>query len=516
MPEHLKALLVILVLGGAVLFVSASAAREVGICEGDFARRRNMWLALTLLAFLSGGFWTYIIFGFIASWIAARREQNPIALYVLLLFAAPPLEKQILGFGPIDHFFSINHYRMLNLAVLLPVGLRLLRPRRTDRPARITDWLVLAFLLLQAVIHLFTDSASGAARAIFYSVVDILVPYLVASRTLTSVSKIAETVFSFVVAALICSLISIFENTRFWLLYESLRGPFGIPGDPWVYLLRGEGVLRSKGSVGNSIALGYAIMVGVAALTALRNRVQRPWMSRVAIALFVGGLACTVSRGPWVGAVAAVATVVVLGPNLSKKLAASLVATALATLFFAATPLGQKLAQYLPFVGGVETGSIDYRERLLDTSIDVLLQNPILGDIHYLSNPMMQSLRQGQGIIDMVNTYLQVAMPYGIAGLFLFLAIFFSAMWCANRTRIRTSLPGGEALGRGILAMLVGIMVTIFTVSSITIISPIYWLVIAIAVAYSRIDAGAETSGIMPAPIATKRTAGRRRHSTAS
>jgi O-antigen ligase len=486
MPEHLKALLVVLVLGTLVFRLSASSARELGIAASDSSRRRNIWILLTLTAFLAGGFWTYILIGAVVSWTAGRREHNPVALYVILLFAAPSFEKLIPGIGPIDHLFSIGHYRMLNLAVLLPAGLHLLANRQKAQRSKFTDRLVVLFVLLVSISHLFTDTASGSARAIFYAIVDILVPYFVVSRTLTSESKIVEALFSFLVSALICSLIAVFENTRFWLLYESLRGPFQIPGDPWVYLLRGEGVLRAKGSVGNSIALGYAIMVGLAALMALRVRVRSNWLTYLAIALLVGGLAATVSRGPWVGAVAAIAIMVALGPNLSRKFAASAIATCVAVVFFSFTPIGQRLSQYLPFVGGVETGSIDYRERLLDVSLDVMLQNPFFGDIYYISNPMMETMRQGQGIIDMVNTYLQVAMPYGLVGLFLFAVALLSAMWNSNKRRIETKDKASEALGRGVLAMMTGILVTIFTVSSITVIAPVYWVAVAVTVAFSR------------------------------
>ena len=34
----------------------------------------------------------------------------------------------------------------------------------------------------------------------------------------------------------------------------------------------------------------------------------------------------------------------------------------------------------------------------------------------------MEDLRQGEGIIDLVNTYLGVALSYGVIGLFFFLS----------------------------------------------------------------------------------------------
>ena len=72
MPEHLRALIVILVLASAVFAFAKAPACAVACTRVDFERRRNLWFGVTFAAFLAHNFWIFIA-------IAA----------VLLLFALP-------------------------------------------------------------------------------------------------------------------------------------------------------------------------------------------------------------------------------------------------------------------------------------------------------------------------------------------------------------------------------------------------------------------------------------------
>jgi hypothetical protein len=485
MQEHLKAYIVIVALSAAVFWLARRAATPYLISDEAFQRRRNAWFLMTSLAFLSFGFWTYIFLGLIACIWLSRRESNPLALYLLLLFAAPPFEKQILGFGVIDHFFSIGHYRMLNLTILLPAALAELSKSKEQRGVRGSDLAVAGLVVVIASAHALNDTASGFARATFYALTDIALPYFVASRSIRNAAQLRDLLATFTIAAVICACVAIFENTRFWLLYESLRGPFNVGGDPWVYLLRGEGVLRAKGAVGNSIALGYVLMIGVAAYAATKSAVPSKFVRWSVVIALAAGLAATVSRGPWVGTVVVLLVLTVLGPNASRRVVLLSGASLCAALFLALTPWGKSFSRYLPFVGQVETGSIDYRSRLLDVSLEVLTEKPWFGDIFYLNNPKMETMRQGQGIIDMVNTYLQVALPFGLVGLGLFLAVFVFGLLGANAKRKQFD-PGTEIVGRSVIAATIGALVTIFTVSSISVIPTLYWILAGVLVAYAR------------------------------
>jgi hypothetical protein len=65
---------------------------------------------------------------------------------------------------------------------------------------------------------------------------------------------------------------------------------------------------------------------------------------------------------------------------------------------------------------------VDDRERLAETSWELIKQNPLLGDVFFLGK--MEHMRQGEGFFDLVNVYASITLLYGAVGLFLFLAPF--------------------------------------------------------------------------------------------
>ena len=95
-------------------------------------------------------------------------------------------------------------------------------------------------------------------------------------------------------------------------------------------------------------------------------------------------------------------------------------------------------------------------------------------------------MRQGQGIIDIVNTYIRVALETGYIGLALFVSFFMVICWGVFRSFRRLPDKNSEEclLGRSLLATLAGILLIIFTVSSVTIIPIVYWSVAGLGAAY--------------------------------
>ena len=75
----------------------------------------------------------------------------------------------------------------------------------------------------------------------------------------------------------------------------------------------------------------------------------------------------------------------------------------------------------IPYFGeSTERASVDYRQQLAERSWELIQSHPFLGDP--LVKTKMEDLRQGEGIIDFVNTYAEVTLFYGSIGLVVFLA----------------------------------------------------------------------------------------------
>ena len=81
--------------------------------------------------------------------------------------------------------------------------------------------------------------------------------------------------------------------------------------------------------------------------------------------------------------------------------------------------IGSDFFDRLPFIGTIDQENVEYRQRLAETSWQLIQQNP------YFGNPFavlqMESLRQGSGgIIDLVNAYANIALFYGLVTLAVF------------------------------------------------------------------------------------------------
>jgi O-antigen ligase len=153
----------------------------------------------------------------------------------------------------------------------------------------------------------------------------------------------------------------------------------------------------------------------------------------------------------------------------------------------AALPGTDKVVNLLPFIGSTEKENVDYRANLMTNSMIVIQRHPWFGSSNFTATPEMEAMRQGEGIIDIVNTYLRVALEKGFVGLGLFAGFF--ALTLIGIYRAMRLIPDKESeehlLGRVLLATLVSVLVMIFTVSSITFIPIVYWSVAAMGVAYT-------------------------------
>ncbi|MDP1674935.1 MAG: O-antigen ligase family protein [Burkholderiales bacterium] len=492
MPEHLKALIVILALAGATFAFAKAPACASGTAPADFSRRRNLWLGITAVSFLAHDFWIYIVVSAVMLALAVQREPDKLTMYFFLLFAVPAIPAQITGLGVIQHFFTIDYLRLLALIILLPAYL-FLRKQAHAAPfgSTLPDKLIAGFLILQVLLMLSISSFTNTLRiGVFYAFIDAFLPYYVASRAPISIRNFREAITGFVLAALLLSSIGAFEFTRHWLLYASLDKVLGSPWDLGDYLARGgEGTdLRAQGTTGQPIPFGYVMAVAIGFLLYLKRHAVRPVAWHMGLALLALGLFSSLSRGPWIGAAAMVVIFIAAGPAPLKGFARLGLLSLLLIPLVLATTSGQKIAELLPFIGSASTDNVDYRQRLAEISMQVIMENPFFGAFDYFYSPAMQELRQGQGIIDIVNTYLAIGLGSGLVGLALFAGFFVTvAISIFKGMRLRADRNDESyALGQCLLATLLGIMVMIATVSSITVIPVIYWSVAGLGVAYAR------------------------------
>src|SRR5258706_4046901 len=212
MSEHLRALVVILVLSVLSFMIGRQPVLMLGMEAADFKRRRIAWLAITMAAFLAHSFWLFILVAAAILVVAWHREPNRLALYYFVLFAVPPFAELIWGMGLVRQLFALNYLRLLSLVVLLPTLMVLRRQPGYIRFGRHpADWVLPAYLTLQLVLQYGNDTGTNTLRTAFNYFLDVFLPYYVSSRALRSAEDMRDALLAFVVAAAVMGAIGVVQ-----------------------------------------------------------------------------------------------------------------------------------------------------------------------------------------------------------------------------------------------------------------------------------------------------------------
>jgi hypothetical protein len=467
MSTNLKELFVVMLIGSLV-FV-AGRRQMLRFCSaGGFTRRSVAWFALTIAAFLAPNFWIFVAFAtLILIWIA-RKELNPCAAYLMLLYTVPPTQSRVPMIG-ISYLVDLDFPMLLSLILLVPVALRLIRTKGHARWKKFgsTDVSLILYCALTAIFFVRPEVSPGVIsawtgtdclrRAVEF-ILSLFVPYFVISRSMKSSAALVESMACLCFACVLYSAVAIFEAARHWLLYYELMYRWD---DRILYLTRG-GAVRAMASTGHPLTLGLLLAIGLGFWFSV-GRYLNSVAVRVGVTLVLAvGLLASYSRGPWIGAVIIYLMFVLLQPRAIKRVTKALIFLLIAGLFIAVTPVGTRIAQVLPFLGGTEaTGDIIYRHLLFERAWQIIMGSPWLGDPSALLK--MQELRQGEGIIDLINGYIVILLNNGFIGLTVYLVFITSALWRAWRvSRGLALIDGGfSRVGASIVACLIGLLVMI-------------------------------------------------------
>ena len=500
MAVSIKALIVILAIA-AVVFRLGKPIALIFSNESDFSRRRNVWFVLTIAAFLSPNFWLFVLIAAPLLVWAGRKDTNPIALYLILLHVIPPIPIDIPVVG-IKHLFTLDNFRLLSFCVLVPAWWRLRKLKNEPRIRGITamDFSILAFGLLQLFSYvppdlpdhtILQDSATNVLRRAFLYFVDIYVLYFVASRSCCNRRVLIDTLAAFCLVSVVMASVGIFESFKGWLLYSNIGerwGEHSVWGSPYgVYFFR-QGLLRAQASAGHALSLGYLLAIAFGFWLYLgphlKSRVRR---TAVAVLLWVG-LVSSQSRTELIGAVGIYFAFAVLGPRAMPRFLRAAGVAALVVGVASCTPFGERIMNSIPYFGeSTERASVDYREQLAERSWELIQLHPFLGDP--LVKTKMEDLRQGEGIIDFVNTYAEVTLFYGSIGLVVFLAVIVLGLfkdYQVTKESARRDLDYA-LLGASLVACLLGTLFMIAGTSLINGNEKMFYTLVGIAAAYAYI-----------------------------
>lgn len=464
----------LLVCGLAFLVLRASFATL--LTSAEYLRAWVVLTGTTIVAYLSHTPMIYVI----ALGVAAQFAQSflgggvrgKLAAYLLMIMVIPPLFWQLGGLGDINYVLSLNGPRILGVVLLVGPALNLLGDSKYKRERWVVllDVAVLAYQVLRIALMAPHLTTTGILRMTVESSLDVLLPYYVFSRALRNEADLRFILTHLVLGLALAGCVGFAEFFLRRDLYSELQYVYGIKWQLTMKLMRGD-FLRVQAATPAPIVMAVEMIFALGLWTYLRGLEWR----RFSVLLVFFGFACclvfTFSRGPWIGGLCFAAALLGLrrlGVKTFVWLFVLLLAGAVTAKMIGAD---EQVVTALGAVFGSsdqDLNTINYRRRLLDTALELLKQSPWLGVPDYASQ--MQDLKQGEGIIDLVNSYVAIALDTGVIGLVLYMLPYLLVF------RRLLNVPGislrqGDGTGAGwfaatMLALTVAILVTIFTTST--------------------------------------------------
>lgn len=416
--------------------------------------------------------------GIIAAYVAFTKSPAKAFLYVYLptLMFLPDYYRWILAGLPDPTF---------NEAAILPIGIAYLLRRERPWKYSIPDFFVLGYFLCVSLSEFLANGYSDAQNLFFDNLCVVVLPYVLAKGIIEQEGLRLDFAKTLILILLVVTVAQAYEFKFILNPFRSFFDPF-FPGDMgrgWISNDR-YGFGRASGPFGHAILAGVIFAAGFH----IQRWLQRGghWGSKMKARLItlamVAGMAMTISRGPWIGAmVGGIATLIAYAKNrgfmLKIVLALGLVIGVPAYLAFQA------------YVSVGRSGAVSetqetaaYRKELIDKYMGIAMERAYLGW-------GLSTWPQVPGMPSIDNHYLILALMHGFIAVGLFVGVILSvgtrlAIFCAR------SSPDSESgfLGATLLAAMIAIVFSIATVFMGLQVKPLFFMLCGWAESISPVE----------------------------
>ena len=482
----IKSFIVISALAMITFWVAAKALPSF-LTLKEYKQWRSSWLAIISIAAIAHNIWLFAVLVFCYCAFILPEARRSRVMYFLLLFSIlPMLTVELPGVFGIRSLIQLNYPTILIFSIL--VGLYLNSNQYPRWLSLKSDIFVLAYFLVVSYLSFRDDTFTNGLRDSLTIFIRFILPYYVISRYLNDIDQLNRALMALFIGIAPLASIGIFETLKHWHVYNPIIQALHVQSSSAGYDMRSGG-LRASVIYSSPIVLGYVLVILFGIFLYMRPLIADQRYANLAGTVIIVGLLATISRGPWVGMVCLFYAYLWTGPGGLTKIAGWSLAGILLSPLLLLTSSGKAFLDLLPFIGSERADTVDYRAELARQSWIVFKRNPWFGSTTYLDTPEMESMRQGHGIIDIVNTYVEIALEYGLIGLLFFLFIFVGLL--LRCYLILRRIPPAEAdllrMGRALFAILTSILLIIGTASSIDYVPYFYWLFAGIAAAYLNV-----------------------------
>lgn len=408
---------------------------------------------------------TQFIFGLLM--IACFDRRVPMAATYLFFFFWTPAAGSLLDIAG-SYVAPVTPFLAFSGALL--VGYLTHPENHLRRKFVASDGYVLGFLLIFCICMSVREKPTGVIRTFITYFVPYAASYFTLSRLRIERPELVLRLLVFAAAG--AGLLCLFETARHWPLYagiDAVKREMWILDAPYIWLERG-GILRSYGPYAHPLTGGA--MLGIAAIGAwglwqVRGKSLPLILLGAAILL---GLGSTLSRSGLVLLAVGIAAFQFLR---GRYLIAILVPLIGVLALFGLPILSQADAQF----------STTYRLGLI-TGVPAALGHRIwFGYREAVAAGLLDKFIQGQGIVDLVNTYIALVVQGGVVSLLLFVMLLASTF--GHYRAIRKGRPDPEqlVLAQVLLAIQVALIVALALLSSWVAPMQVSFLVLALLVA---------------------------------
>ena len=410
--------------------------------------------------------------------VAIRHQPMYFKVFIYAtLLPAMPINAYQIPFPGLGFLWDATLVRLMALCLFFPAFWTYLqKSMREGWDFNLADLAFVGYVAFSALLIVAGGLGIGAIRDGFNLIVDYLLPYFVISRYLRD-PKALNWVFSgFLVSALFISVMGVIESVLGWRPAGQMLIALGLDYDPVALVAYNRnGVVRSGGGpILQSLAFAYfcAIALVTAYFFMLKRQLRLIPGLLVCGTIFLG-LIFTNSKG---GLLAVMCGVFFIHANNFHPLLKKLM-TIGAILMVPAVIQFFNSGAYLAFD---TDGSFIYRYQLIQNSLAAIQSNLLFGSADFLYHPALQASMQGEGIIDITNTYLWIALSSGVIGLFLFMMRFVFLFSSVMKKPVVLEFDHKE-----IIISLMGMtLVFIATCSLVSVIPTYIILILSIARAY--------------------------------
>ena len=473
----------------SIIFTTFSAAMGLFFApkKGNSALLRivSLWVLPAAIAFtLPDKLMGLSLIAVIMAIVSYGNNTRRVCIYLGAFLAIPAYYSAQIPFPGINYLIDIDYAKLVTLVVLGPVFISALFKRKSMQ-LHTVERLLLFFVILTGVMSLRDLPFTSMLRSLFDQFLLVYVPYVAISRTIDTQEKVRNALKALFSGVVILAVIGFISAVVDWNYYISLAEA----RNHKVHSEHRNGFVRVYGTLSTTL-LAYIMGVGVACAMFIRSRREQPAYVFLGIVVLLAFVAfVTGSRGGWLAAMLVPSLVMLL--NKLSNAGRRMMTTSMALVLLA----GMILISQDGATFDDKFGTFSYRADLLRTSFGQIAERPLFGAADIYELERFQHLLQGEGIIDLVNAYLQIALFYGLSGLALFVGAhllpFNRALKLLGELDKRIKQGADLSAEKRIICILaasqLGFLAMITTTSAVSYTWNVGYMILAVLVAQLRV-----------------------------